>query len=213
MSSDEPPGADPGRRDPATVEGEPLAVEATGPGTAQSEALRWRNRLILIALFAGVFGPMVVAMLLYRTGWIEGARTNHGELLDPVRPVAELSSALPDRPGLWSLVLRVGDACADPECRGHLDRLRRLHLLLNRDVARVERVLVTERAAAAAEALRTTFPRLRVVDPGTGTLGADGPVVFLVDPLGNVVLRYRPDQIGEALLEDLEHLLDLSGIG
>ena len=205
--------ADRQRRDPATLEGEPLAVEASGATAVPSEALRWRNRLILIALFAGVFGPMLVAMLLYRTGWIEGGRSNHGELLDPIRPVSALSSELPQRSGVWSLALRVPDACVDATCRGHLDRLRRLHLLLNRDVARVERVLVTERAEDAVAALREPFPRLRVVAPGSGTLGAEGVAVFLVDPLGNVVLRYGPEQIGEPLLEDLEHLLDLSGIG
>lgn len=187
---------------------------ASGPrGGPPTEAVRWRNRMVLIGLFAGVFGPMLVAMLLYRSGWIEGGRTNHGELLDPVPPVAELSSELRERRELWRLVLRTSGACADDPCRERLDRLRRLHLLLNRDVARVERVLVTEAAAEAAPALSEPFPRLRVVGPGTGTLGGGETAVFLVDPLGNVVLRYRLDQIGEPLLDDLEHLLDLSGIG
>ena len=46
-----------------------------------------------------------------------------------------------------------------------------------------------------------------------GALGVLTPGVYIVDPLGNVVLRYSHEQVGKPLLDDLKHLLKVSQIG
>jgi hypothetical protein len=186
---------------------------APEPDDAQAGRHRLRNRLVLVGMFAMVFGPMFFARFLYDSGAVSGGATNHGELLDPVQPVQALSAELPAQPGLWSMALRVDGDCSDVACRDALHMLRQLHVLLNRDAGRVQRVLVSEAAEPVRQALAADYPRLRMVAPAGGRLAAGENAVFLVDPLGNVVMRYRLEQIGEELLDDLERLLKLSGIG
>lgn len=190
------------------------------PATAESSATpdpgtRARNRGYLVALFAIAFAPMLIATVMYRTGWVSGAATNHGEMLQPVIGIDAVAVGLEVPSEAWRLLLVVPDACTDDDCIAALDRLRSLHMLLNREVSRARRVLVTPRPDAARAALGEAFPKLRIVAPApAGSIPpVTAPTVYIADPLGNVMMRYRRDQIGAPLLDDFERLLKLSGIG
>jgi hypothetical protein len=118
----------------------------------------------------------------------------------------------------WSLVYARVSPCAG-QCAWDLARLTEVHLALGRNSIRVQRVLLL-----ADETFRMTG------DPGlvVGYLDAErdallvralGPEllqegrIFVVDPLGNLVVSYPPAPNQELLLEDLERLLDVSRIG
>lgn len=176
-----------------------------------------RNRVMLVGLFAIVFVPLFAAYVLYQntrssTPW---ATTNKGALLDPIVAVADLGLTSNDsavsmrQSGNWWLVT-VADGACDGDCQQALHQLRQLHVLLGRDASRVKRALVELGAPQQEIALLQEYPEIS---------GFGGPIhalaagVYIVDPLGNVVLRYRYADAGKPVLDDLKQLLKVSHIG
>ena len=199
--------------------------------------LRARN-LRTLAVLAGLFLlPLVIAFwAYYGTGWRPAHHINHGELIAPARPLpaVELPSALagtgaeaaaPESTPLfrkkWSLVY-VGDGHCDSECRQSLYVMRQTRLSLNNEMTRVERVFLVRGGCCDAEFLGREHSGMRVLE-ASGAAGfrlldafpADGRehALFVVDPLGNLMMRYDARQNPKGLLEDLKKLLALSHIG
>lgn len=187
-----------------------------------------RRLLLLLALF--------LAPLLAAVGWYLAAPqlaprpSVHGTLLEPARPLEPFEApvsgggryTLDDLRGHWTLVQVIGADC-DIACRRRLHDLRQVHDALGEDRVRVARLAL---AAAGADtpglgSILDDHPRLTVLrTPGDGPLagqlsreaGATGDV-FVVDPLGNAVLRYGSAAEPSGMLDDLEKLLRLSRIG
>ena len=72
--------------------------------------------------------------------------------------------------------------------------------------------------AAYAAKLQLEYPQLQryTLDVPTYTQGAEGngaAQLWIIDPHGNLVLRYGPGVIGKDVLNDLRLLLKLSNIG
>jgi cytochrome oxidase Cu insertion factor (SCO1/SenC/PrrC family) len=195
---------------------------------------RGRRQLLLIA--ALFFLPLALAFWLYHAAgsWRPSGGTNQGELLDPARPLPAVSLPLADGTpavgellrGKWSL-LYVGDGACDERCRRALYLMRQSHRAVSKDMDRVQRVFLVTGNCCAEAFLAREHADLRVVrleGPDAAVLlapfpvYADGPVgnagrIYVVDPLGNLLLSYPADVPDNALLADLKRLLRLSHIG
>ena len=194
-----------------------------------STDLRSRNLRTLAAL-AGLFlVPLILSFwMYYGTAWRPAAHVNHGELLSPARslPHVELPKVQGNMTaGLfahnWTLVY-VGSGNCDEVCRHALYVMRQTRLALNNEMTRVDRVflatgnccgrdflarehtglIVLDASGAAAQPLLEAFP----AQERDNTL-------FIVDPLGNLMMSYDARQNPKGLLEDLQKLLRLSHIG
>jgi len=195
-----------------------------------------RGRRQLLALAALFFVPLAVAFWMYYgpTGWRPAGDASKGDLIDPARPLPEI--ALPTMDGgttapaflrgKWTM-LYVGDGLCDERCRKALYLTRQSRIALNKDMDRVQRVfLVTDRCCDRAF-LAAEHPDLvvaRVEDAASAALLGPFPVyggvplaaagrIYLVDPLGNLLMSYAPDAPDKALLTDVKKLLRLSHIG
>jgi hypothetical protein len=174
-----------------------------------------------LAIWTVFSAPLVLALLVYgRPEWQPASRLEHGELIGPaivLDPSGLLDSA--GKPlvdslfrGRWTLLYTSGAGCSE-ECRRLMDALKRVCRAESWGPGRVQRVL-------AARALTEDEARaLQRVDPGLQVALAAGPwdlpagQVYLVDPLGNLVLRYPPGFAPQGLAKDLGRLLRLSGAG
>ena len=175
-----------------------------------------RSRRMLLLLGLVFFGPLLVATALYYiSGWRPVGHTNHGELIDPPQP---LQGALFH--GKWSLVY-VGAGSCDAACHRTLYYMRQTHMGLGRLYTRMQRVFVTI-APCCDRSLANQYPDLIIVDasaPGMATLLRNFPPerratgIFIVDPRGNLMMRYDANDPPRGLLDDLNHLLGLSSIG
>jgi cytochrome oxidase Cu insertion factor (SCO1/SenC/PrrC family) len=173
---------------------------------------RARNPAWLVAAVGLV--SVLGAWLLYAlacgglVGWL--GTTNHGTLVDPPARLADqgvrAGAVAFDAGGVWWLVV-VASECAIA-CEATLDDLLALHVLLNQDASRVRRALLARQTADSG--LVERFPRLVMLSAEVGSL-AEG--VYIVDPLGNLVLRYPPQAPAADVLEDLKKLLRVSQIG
>jgi hypothetical protein len=197
--------------------------------------LRARNLRTLAALAALFLLPLVIAFFTYYgTSWRPAARVNHGQLITPARPLpaalavvtGEAQSGTPD-PAVpvfrkrWSLVY-VGAGSCNADCRQALYVMRQTRLALNNDMARVERVFLASEACCDRGFLGREHPGLEVLDasaPAAVPLLAQFPaagrehLLFIVDPLGNLMMSYDARTNPRGLLEDLKKLLALSHIG
>lgn len=187
-----------------------------------------RRQLLLVASI--FFVPLAAAAFLYfYSGWRPPVGVQHGNLIDPPRPLPEMAFSLPDGGtttadvlrGRWFLVHPVEGAC-DERCLAALADLRQLRLALDKDAPRVQRVLLHDgRCCGAGEP---------AAGPDLLVLGAAGPEgqsfralfppasdgsagIYIVDPHGNLMMSYPATGAARGLLKDLERLLRLSSIG
>ncbi len=189
-----------------------------------------QNLRTVAALAALFLVPIAAAFLLYYgVGWSPASHVNHGELLDPVRPLPPVT--LPGMAGggsvanvfvkRWALVY-VGDGRCDSACRYALFVMRQTRLDLGNDMSRVERVFLATADCCDEAFLARMHPGLIVLDASASSAlrlvetfpASDrNSMIFIVDPLGNLMMRYDPRRDPKGLLEDLQRLLRLSHIG
>lgn len=177
-----------------------------------------RTLLILLTVF---FLPLAASFILYYgLGWRPAVGSNHGELLKPMRQLPPAAKALE---GKWALVY-VGDgACATEECRHALFIARQTHVLLNRDMDRMQRALLATGNCCDTDFLDTEHKGIQVIDVSDPAASAElasrlppgdhATDLFVVDPLQNIVMRFDTRENPKGLLEDLKKLLKLSHIG
>jgi hypothetical protein len=183
---------------------------------------RGRRTLILIALMFAL--PIVGAMYMYFSGSTLNpvVTTQHGEFIDP--PVSLDDAALNDgEPApqfrkVWSMVV-LAEADCDDLCMSTLENIRQVRLSLGPKMTRMQTVYLPASADAVPAQLADNHPKLIIADPARSSdwraaIGAyDNGEVFLVDPLGNVMMRYEPGTGMGEIREDVKKLLQLSGIG
>lgn len=192
---------------------------------------RWSSRamIILIALTSAV--PFGLAWYYARHPELIEKTSNYGTLilpsrqLDPAQLVA--SAANPGDVdaqirGRWLLLQAAPETCA-ASCTEALHKTHQAWLMLNKEMPRVQRLLLaaSENAARAApevardDALLITGltpPVLQALTSAIGKPPGEG-VLILLDPLGNLVLWYDTGFDPYKLVKDLKHLLKASQIG
>ena len=191
-------------------------------------AARSRGRLKLLAILLVCAAPVVASYLAYYVLPPAG-RTNYGTLIVPQRPVPALrligTDGTPRRfdalLGQWVLLQADAGACG-PACVAKLTALRQQRTMTGRDRDRIDRAwLVTDDVAPAAGLLRE-FDGTWVARADPGELAALLPVepgrriedyLYLVDPLGNLMMRFPADGEPARIRKDLGRLLRASRVG
>ena len=176
-----------------------------------------RMLLLLVALF---FVPLAAAFLAYYSGWRPAGSTNHGELLQPIRQLPAVFAE--PLTGKWALAW-VGDGACDSDCQTALVFARQTRLSLNKDMSRVNRALAATANCCDLAYIDKEHAGLKVYDVSEtevlDQLLAVLPAedlrnwLFVIDPLGNIVMRYDVRESPRGLLDDLKKLLKLSHIG
>jgi cytochrome oxidase Cu insertion factor (SCO1/SenC/PrrC family) len=190
--------------------------------TTVARELRFRNLRTLAALAALFFMPLLAsAWLYYGMGWRPAGQVNHGELIQPPRPLPRVAADPTLFRGEWTLVY-IGDGSCDASCRGTLYVMRQTRLALGTDQTRVARVFLVTKDCCAQDYLAREHAGMTVFDAagaaGAALLGRFPPgdeahTLFVVDPLGNLMMRYDVRHQPRGLLVDLKRLLELSQIG
>ena len=191
-----------------------------------SDASPNKRSLKSLWLIAALTAAPVAASYLLYYFWQPDRTANYGELLEP-RPLPDPQLALADGTpfrlsqlrGKWALVTVDAGGC-DANCDRKLLYLRQLRLTQGKNMDRVERVwLIADGAAPRAEAaaayqgtwlVRATAAELLGAFPATG---AASDHIYLVDPLGNLMLRFPRNPEPRLMMKDLARLLKASRIG
>jgi len=192
-----------------------------------------RKTLWLVA--AVCIAPFVASFAAYYFYQPEG-RVNYGELMaDKQLPDAMLklvdgsAFSLAQLRGKW-LFVTVDDAACDAYCEKKLWQIRQVRKTQGKYPERIERVWLITGGGQPAERLRSEFEGTWLVNvagsavagsaaAGSALLealphaGARTDHIYLVDPLGNLVLRYPREADPSRMKNDLNRLLRVSRIG
>jgi cytochrome oxidase Cu insertion factor (SCO1/SenC/PrrC family) len=182
-----------------------------------------RRTLLLLALVA--VAPVVASYITYYW-FVPDKRVNYGELLTPgtAPPVVgeRLDGspfALADLRGQWVMLIVTGADCAEG-CRRALYATRQARTIQGREQDRVVRAWLRPAGAPAPSLeLRESQPGLVIASAAQAELSrlpldpGGAPTILLLDPRGNLVLRYGADPDIKRLAADLGRLLRASQIG
>ena len=185
-----------------------------------------RQMLIIAAVF--ILPVFVAFTLYYGKLWRPAGSSSKGELIDPARPLEIAGLRRPDGTPAneavfrdkWTL-LYIGDGACDADCRTALVFARQSRLALNNDMTRVQRVFLATANCCASEYFSREQAGLIALDassPDAQKLLAQFPgdrakSLYIVDPLGNLMMRHDASHTTKDLLGDLKKLLKLSHIG
>jgi hypothetical protein len=198
-----------------------------------------RHRRLLIGLALMFFAPLGLSFYMYygHGTWRPGGRVNAGDLVEPPRPLPALS--LPLAPssgdgmprvtdpeflkGKWTFLYVQHGPC-DEECLRHLYDTRQVRIALNREMHRVQRVFIGDADCCDMTRLKAAHPDLISIRAGAEdepllallpmmSTARDSQRIYLIDPLGNLMMSYAPDARPKGMLEDMKRLLRLSSIG
>ncbi|OZY43669.1 hypothetical protein CJF43_01485 [Pseudomonas fragi] len=194
------------------------AINPPESARALPSSTRRRGRLQLVLILLLTVGPMVLATGMYKLKfWLPESRSYHGELLGNGQSRAALGVTADEQ--RWQLLVTAPQACA-ADCQQLVYLARQLQIGLGRDASRASHALASAQPVDGAYAakLQSEYPQLQryTLDLPTYTQGAEGngaAQLWIIDPHGNLVLRYGPGVIGKDVLNDLRLLLKLSNIG
>jgi cytochrome oxidase Cu insertion factor (SCO1/SenC/PrrC family) len=179
----------------------------------------------MLAIAALCLAPFIAALIAYYYGQPRGGM-NYGELIParplidpPLRHLDQRAFKLSELKGKWILLQLDQADCAAP-CRAKLYNMRQVRLAQGREMERVERVwLILDEAPLETQLMReydgtrmlraTDSPLLAEFPPAGGVVDH----IYLIDPLGNLMLRFPRDADPRKMHNDLARLLRASRIG
>jgi hypothetical protein len=190
--------------------------------------LKGRKVLLLMLVFFAV--PIIVVIMMYQLNW-KPTGESIGELVTPARlinSVLELqdSSGKKVEPQFWQerwSIVYVADEC-EQQCMGKLHDMRQLHVSLYKDMMRAQRVLLT--TTQDVSKIKSDYPDMIVINQPVVNLGgfaqqfqigqenaATSNRLYLVDPLGHLMMSYRQDVPLADVRKDVTRLLRYSWAG
>ena len=186
---------------------------AEAPSTTRLQRRRARRMLVIIGL--ACISPFVASFALYYWWTPPGGQVNYGTLIEARKfPVESLASEAAR--GKWLLVTADPPQC-EQRCQAKLYATRQSRTMTGKERDRVTRVWLLTADGTPDPALLAQHPDIVVarVDPATVTaLAADvANAIWIVDPLGNLILRYPAEPDIKGLHKDLARLLFASRIG
>lgn len=185
---------------------------------------------MLLLLFVFFALPLLLVVAMHKYDW-HPQGSSRGELVSPAR-LLQMPSELLDvhgaavKPGLWhdkwSMVYITNDC--QQACSNRLHIMRQLHASLAKDIDRVQRVLLIP--ASNLESIQTLYPDLVILNqpvtelaklrqqfdlPGVPAGSEDR--VYLVDPLGNLMMSFPANISAADIRKDMVRLLAYAWAG
>ena len=179
---------------------------------------RRRGRIQLLLIVLGVVGPMLLATGMYKLQfWVPEGRSYHGELIGNGQTRADLGVQADEQ--RWQMLVTAPKDCS-VDCQQLVYLARQIQIGLGREAGRATHALAAAQPLSSDYDAKLTreYPQLQRYPLDAATFGKTTgdnatPQLWIIDPHGNLVLRYGPNVKGKDLLNDLRHLLKLSNIG
>ncbi len=169
--------------------------------------------------------PVVASYVLYYI-WRPERSVNYGELLTP-QPLPDPKLTLADGTpfqlsrlkGKWVLAM-VDAASCDAHCEKKLLYMRQLRRTQGKEMERVERAwIISDNAPPRAEVVGS-YQGTWLIPAGDSGLPQLFPAavaaadhIYVIDPLGNLMMRYPRDPDPQRMIKDLKRLLKASRVG
>ena len=189
-----------------------------------------KGRVVLVLMLIFFVVPLLVVFSMYKYNWMPSG-TSVGELVKPARLMGDVSqlkndagSSLPNTfwKERWSIVYVTEDC--QKTCLDKLHDMRQLHVSLYKGMPRAQRVLITTMQDTTA--IKRDYPDLIVINQPSNQIStlmaafevndesvASSNRLYLVDPLGHLMMSYQPELPLAAVRKDVTRLLRFSWAG
>jgi hypothetical protein len=188
-----------------------------------------KNKIILLLVIAACAAPLIFSYVTYYLIKPE-TRTNYGALLDPrAYPIPQLAlqtvdgqtANLDQFKGKW-IFLQVDGASCEQACKEKLFNMRQIRLTQGKEMDRIERIwLITDKAPLetvlmreydGTHLLRAQSKELRAWLPTEADTKIEDHL-YMIDPLGNLMMRFPKAGDPNKIKKDILKLLKASRIG
>lgn len=190
-----------------------------------------KNRRTILMLFGMTIIPFCIAW--YFSTLPPSKTTNNGELIIPVVETEKRdftgfdkfsADNISELSGHWLIANVVSTQDCKKTCLDAIYKSKQLHLMLSKDLTRVRRVLLLledsepEKAAGwwkddsrllRIKPSKVLSNKIKQIRKGAVPDG----MLFLIDPLGNIMMQYEPGFDPYKVERDLKKLLNVSQIG
>jgi|SRR5579864_8729091 len=192
---------------------------------AGADPSRYRGVRVALVILALCAMPFITAWFGYYAG-PRPPQSNYGDLIE-AHPLADpVLQDLDGKPfrlsqlrGKWVLVQLDSSGCG-AQCRKKLLYMQQLRLSQGKDSERIERVWLLTDSGAPDGALLHEYDGTHVAHADVGGLPAQFPAahspadhIYIVDPLGNLILRFPAEPEPRGMVKDMARLLRVSRIG
>jgi cytochrome oxidase Cu insertion factor (SCO1/SenC/PrrC family) len=174
--------------------------------------------------------PFIGSWLAFYVFEVKPDSRNYGDLVVPARPLKLQDLQTTKKLTLnkefwkkWTFVI-IDDGQCERLCQDNLYYLRQMRIALGRDVDRVQNLLLTSASIVpGVTEFLGDYPDLSVVEHSPAAFinqfeivenpGISKPFVYLVDPLGNLMMTYPGNNDPSSILSDMRRLLKVSQVG
>ncbi len=187
-----------------------------------------RNKFVIASLILTFTIPLILAGLLFWYGApLSGKTTNYGQLIQPTLPIKQFSlkdsshQNLADKDflGKWTLLTLSTNSC-NKACQTSLYNIRQICKATGKDQTRLRQVLLTMNSNKISTHLESLlqhdFPLTQhwVIDKSEAQIfDSEEGTIYFIDPLGNIMMHYKPSSNPSYIFKDLTKLLKVSQIG
>ncbi|AKU22467.1 cytochrome C oxidase subunit I [Massilia sp. NR 4-1] len=200
-------------------------VETNKDDSQRKRTGRWK----LLAVLAVCATPLLASYFTYYV-LKPTSRNNYGALIDPRQyPIPAMASTeldgkaatLDELKGKW-IMLKVGGSDCQQACQDQLFAMRQLRTMQGKEMERIERVwLITDQEPLETMLLRVN-DGTRMLRAPAGAIAKWLPVeqggkaeehIYMIDPLGNLMMRFPKNPDPSKMKKDIGKLLKASAIG
>lgn len=195
-------------------------MSSSTPNAAQSSF-----RINLILIFAVFALPLIAAYLSFYV-WPPKGRLNYGELMQPtplpeigLMDAADKSLPLKTLRGKW-VMLTIDSAACDKACDDKLFLIRQIRISMTKEMNRIERVMLLRGDGKVSAETLKKYPGMHVLSGANDALlnafARETDVadyIYLIDPVGNIMMRYGKNPDAAGIRRDLNRLLSVSQVG
>ncbi len=171
-----------------------------------------------------LLSPIVVSYTLFLMGYRPGS-VNYGELIEMERlsgsGVVQRENVIfriKDLRGKW-VMLTIDSGQCDEACQQKLYYMRQIRTMQNKEMHRIERLWLVEDDVAVGDQLWDEYEGTVIVNAQDSELLEHVPNkdarrnhVYLIDPLGNLMLRFPENLEPRKMSDDIKRLLHVSQI-
>ncbi len=189
-----------------------------------NEATKKSNRRKLILIMVLLLSPIVASYTLFLSGYRPGS-VNYGDLLEPQKlsgtGVTQRENEIfriKNLRGKWVMLTIDSGDCNDA-CQQKLYYMRQIRTMQNKEMHRIERLWLVDDDVAIDDQLWNDYEGTVVVNAQDSELLNHIPNqerqrnhIFLIDPLGNLMLRFPENLEPRKMSDDIKRLLHVSQI-
>ena len=190
------------------------------------ETTQKKNKRKLLLLVTVMIAPIALSYILFYWG-APSTSVNYGELIKVEKALPDVilhktngeAFSISQLRGKWVMLVVDSGECGEL-CREQLYYMRQVRLMQNKKMDRIERVWLIDDDKIPETGIKEDFKGTIFINAQKSKLLKEIPAkisqhdhIYMIDPLGNLMMRFPKDIDPSKMAKDIKRLLKVSQIG